>query len=150
MGQISMKSPVGPLTLFADDDALIALEWGGAPDPAPMPLLREAVAQLEAYFSGRLTSFDLPLRPSGTPFQMAVWAIMSDIPYGVTRAYGDLARALGSGPRAVGGACGRNPLPIIVPCHRVLGAGGRMTGYSGGAGVETKQALLRLEGISLL
>lgn len=145
-----MKSPVGPLTLFADADAIIAVEWGGAPDPAPTPLLREAVAQLEAYFSARLTSFELPLRLSGSPFQKAVWALMRQIPYGLTRTYGDLAQALGNVPRAVGGACGRNPVPIIVPCHRVLGAGGRLTGYSGGAGVETKQALLRLEGISLL
>ncbi len=150
MVHVSMKSPVGVLTLFADTDALIAVEWGRAPDPAPTPLLREAVAQLEAYFRGRLTSFELPLRLSGSPFQRAVWALMGDIPYGVTRTYGDLARMLDNAPRAVGGACGRNPVPIIVPCHRVLGAGGRMTGYSGGAGVETKQALLRLEGVNLL
>ncbi|MDP6121333.1 MAG: methylated-DNA--[protein]-cysteine S-methyltransferase [Rhodospirillales bacterium] len=145
-----MKSPLGPLTLFADADALIAVEWGGAPDPAPTPVLREAVAQLEAYFRGRLTSFELPLRLPSSPFQRAVWVLMGDIPYGATRTYGDLARELDSAPRAVGGACGRNPIPIIVPCHRVLGAGGRMAGYSGGAGVETKQALLRLEGVSLL
>jgi methylated-DNA-[protein]-cysteine S-methyltransferase len=145
-----MKSPLGPLTLFADADALIAVEWGGAPDPAPTPVLREAVAQLEAYFRGRLTSFELPLRLPSSPFQRAVWVLMGDIPYGATRTYGDLARELDSAPRAVGGACGRNPIPIIVPCHRVLGAGGRMAGYSGGAGVETKQALLRLEGVNLL
>ncbi|HJO72640.1 MAG TPA: methylated-DNA--[protein]-cysteine S-methyltransferase [Rhodospirillales bacterium] len=145
-----MKSPLGPLTLFADADALIAVEWGGAPDPAPTPVLREAVAQLEAYFRGHLTSFELPLRLPSSPFQRAVWVLMGDIPYGATRTYGDLARELDSAPRAVGGACGRNPIPIIVPCHRVLGAGGRMAGYSGGAGVETKQALLRLEGVSLL
>ena len=150
MGHVSMNSPVGPLTLFADADALIAVEWGRAPDPAAAPLLREAVAQMEAYFRGRLTSFEIPLRLSGSPFQRAVWALMGDIPYGATRTYGDLARLLGSAPRAVGGACGRNPIPIIVPCHRVLGAGARMTGYSGGAGVETKQALLRLEGVNLL
>ncbi|MDP7241946.1 MAG: methylated-DNA--[protein]-cysteine S-methyltransferase [Rhodospirillales bacterium] len=145
-----MKSPLGPLTLFADADALIAVEWGGAPDPAPTPVLREAVAQLEAYFRGHLTSFELPLRLPSSPFQRAVWVLMGDIPYGATRTYGDLARELDSAPRAVGGACGRNPIPIIVPCHRVLGAGGRMAGYSGGAGVETKQALLRLEGVNLL
>jgi methylated-DNA-[protein]-cysteine S-methyltransferase len=150
MGYISMKSPVGPLTLFADAEALIAVEWGRAPEPAPTALLREAVAQLDAYFDGRLTRFELPLRLTGSPFQRAVWALMGDIPYGVTRTYGDLARTLDNAPRAVGGACGRNPVPIIVPCHRVLGAGGRMTGYSGGAGVETKQALLRLEGINLI
>jgi len=145
-----MKSPVGPLSLFADADAIIAVEWGRAPNPQPEPILLEAVAQLEAYFSGRLTSFELPVCLSGTHFQKAVWALMRDIPHGETRTYGDLAQTLASAPRAVGGACGRNPVPIIVPCHRILGAGKRMTGYSGGVGIETKQALLRLEGVSLL
>jgi methylated-DNA-[protein]-cysteine S-methyltransferase len=146
MAHVSMPSPVGPLTLFEDTGALISVDWGRVPAPSETPLLIEARDQLNAYFDARLRDFDLPLRPAGTPFQRAVWALMQDIPYGATRTYGDFARALRTAPRPVGGACGRNPIPIIIPCHRVLGAGGRMTGYSGGAGIATKQALLRLEG----
>ena len=146
MGHFAMNSPVGPLTLFADAGAIVAVEWGRAGDPEPSALLEEAWRQLDAYFDGKLKIFDLPLHPAGSAFQRAVWGQLRRIPYGQTRAYGDIADALMSAPRAVGGACGKNPIPIIVPCHRVVGRGGRMTGYSGGAGVETKIALLRLEG----
>lgn len=141
-----MISPVGPLTLFAEGGAIVAVEWGRAGDPEPSPLLEEARRQLDAYFDGRLKNFDLPLHPAGSPFQRAVWGQLKRIPYGRTRTYGDVADALMSAPRAVGGACGKNPIPIIVPCHRVVGKDGRMTGYAGGEGVETKIALLRLEG----
>jgi len=146
MAYLSMHSPIGPLTLFEDAGAIVSIDWGRAPEPSETPLLAAARDQLNAYFDGRLRTFDLPLRPAGTPFQRAVWALMQRIPYGATRTYGDLAHALDTAPRAVGGACGRNPIPIIIPCHRVLGAGGSMTGYSGGAGIATKQALLSLEG----
>ena len=147
----SMNSPVGPLTLFANADALTAIEWGRAPSSRSTPLLNEATRQLTAYFDGHLTDFDLPLAPvGGTEFQRRVWRAMRDIPFGRTETYGDLAARIGGVARAVGGACGANPLPIIIPCHRVTGAGGRMTGYSAGEGIETKQALLRFEGATLI
>lgn len=145
MQYLSINSPFGPLTLFEEQESLIALEWGRAPMGDSSPLLTTAKDQLNAYFNGRLKKFTLPLNPSGTCFQRAVWALMREIPYGGARTYGDLAVTLGSAPRAVGGACGRNPIPIIIPCHRVVGVGGKMTGYSGAGGVETKRALLRLE-----
>lgn len=145
MAHLSLNSPLGPLTLFEEQGSLIALEWARAPNGGSSDLLTEARDQLNAYFDGRLKRFDLPLKPSGTPFQRSVWALMSKVPYGRTRTYGDVALALESAPRAVGGACGRNPIPIIIPCHRIIGANGRMTGYSGAGGVDAKQALLSLE-----
>ena len=149
---LSFPSPVGTLTAFAVNAKLTVLEWGRAPEPdkSPPPLLHKIRDQLNAYFDGQLTNFDLPLAPAGSDFQRSVWRTMSEIPYGETRSYGDLAADLGSAARAVGTACGKNPIPIIIPCHRVLGAGGRLTGYSGGAGTETKVQLLRLGGISLI
>jgi len=145
----SLKSPLGSLTLFAEEHALIALEFGQGPDGDGAPILNEAEAQLKAYFAGKLTRFDLPLDAQGTDFQKTVWHLMREIPYCYTRSYGDLAHDLGSGPRAVGGACGKNPIPIIVPCHRVLAANGKIGGFSGGSGTETKISLLRLEGVAL-
>ncbi|GAB6052443.1 methylated-DNA--[protein]-cysteine S-methyltransferase [Magnetospira thiophila] len=147
MAHLSLHSPVGPLTLFEENGFLVALEWGRAPEAdAASPVLDEAKRQLDAYFDGDLQVFDLPLLPQGTPFQQRVWAEMKLIPFGELRTYGDLARVTGSGPRAIGGACGRNPLPILIPCHRVTGANGALTGYSGGEGLETKRRLLALEG----
>ena len=146
MAHIRLNSPLGPLTVFEETGAVVALEWGRAAKGSETPLLAEARKQLDAYFDGRLTRFDLPLRPAGTAFQKSVWTLMAEIPHGAVRTYGDLAGDLGSGPRAVGGACGRNPIPIVIPCHRVVGGGGGMGGYSGLGGVDTKGALLRLEG----
>jgi methylated-DNA-[protein]-cysteine S-methyltransferase len=108
--------------------------------------LRRAADQLAEYFAGQRRDFDLPLAPEGTEFQQRVWHRMTKIPYGKTMTYGDLARAIGSAPRAVGGACGRNPIAIILPCHRVIGGSGALTGYSGAGGINTKQFLLELEG----
>tara|TARA_R110000772_G_scaffold73216_8_gene159966 strand:+ start:29282 stop:29743 length:462 start_codon:yes stop_codon:yes gene_type:complete len=147
----TMNSPVGPLTLFEDQGALAALEWGRAPAPRSTPLLNEATRQMTAYFDGGLKEFDLPLAPvGGTEFQRRVWQAMRDIPYGHMETYGELAHRIDGVARAVGGACGANPLPILIPCHRVTGAGGRMTGYSAGEGIETKRALLRLEAATLI
>ena len=101
--------------------------------------------QLDAYFAGHLTRFDLPLAPSGSPFEVGVWTAMAEIPYGETRVYGELAASVGSAPRAVGRACGRNPIPIVIPCHRVLAKAG-LGGYSGSGGLATKRHLLALEG----
>lgn len=145
MPHLSFNSPLGFLTLHEDAGALIALDWGRAPGGGASPLLAAAKAQVEAYFAGRRWSFDLPLRPPGTEFQKSVWRAMRAIPFGRTRSYGDLARDLASAPRAVGGACGKNPLPLLIPCHRVLGARGALGGYSGGDGLDTKRWLLAHE-----
>ncbi len=142
--QLSIDSPVGPLTLTEQDGAVVEIGWGRGGGNGSA-LLAEAARQLEAYFAGALTAFDLPLRPAGSPFERRVWAAMQQIPYGETRRYGELAAALGSAPRAVGGACGRNPIPVVIPCHRVLAKTG-LGGYSGRGGLDTKRALLALEG----
>ena len=147
-------SPVGRLALEADGEALTSLRWADGDERGesgqPGPILTEAMRQLDRYFQRRLRRFDLPLAPRGTDFQKRVWAMMSDIPFGETATYGGMATALGSGARAVGTACGRNPLPIVVPCHRVLGSGGAAGGFSGGAGLPTKRQLLAIEGVMLL
>jgi methylated-DNA-[protein]-cysteine S-methyltransferase len=145
MNSLSISSPVGNLILVEDQDAIVEVRWADARGGNGSSLLTEAARQLDDYFAGKLTAFDLPLRPAGTSFERSVWAAMQDIPYGETRSYGDLAAATDSAPRAVGRACGRNPIPIIIPCHRVLGKGW-MGGYSGAGGLKTKQALLTLEG----
>ncbi len=147
---VLVESPVGPLTLVDQDRALVAL-WmsdqrhrgdAGSPHATILPGLRE---QLAAYWRRELTSFDVPLAPQGTAFQQRVWAALRRIPYGQTRSYGALAAELGSpgASRAVGLANGRNPVGIVVPCHRVVGAAGKLTGYAGG--LERKRFLLDLE-----
>ena len=145
MPHLSFFSPVGELTVIEEDDALVALEWGRAPGGTETELLKETKRQLDAYFARKLKRFTLPLLMKGSVFQRGVWDRMIHIPYGETLTYGMVARELDSGPRAVGMACGTNPIPIIVPCHRILGSTG-LGGYSGGTGFETKRALLRLEG----
>jgi methylated-DNA-[protein]-cysteine S-methyltransferase len=148
-----LDSPVGRLALEAESDTLSGVRWTSADewtDEKPSPILKEAMRQLDRYFARKLRRFDLPLGGRGTAFQKRVWAMMRDIPYGETATYGGMAAALGSGPRAVGMACGRNPIPIIVPCHRVLGSGGKEGGFSGGQGLPTKRKLLALEGVVLL
>lgn len=149
MPQLAFNSPIGPLALFEADGAIVALDWGFLPENDETPLLLKARDQLEEYFEGKRRDFDLPLAPHGTAFQQKVWAALSRIPFGATRSYGELAEELGTAPRALGGACGRNPIPVIIPCHRVLGANGAMGGYSGIDGIETKEFLLRHEGVSL-
>jgi methylated-DNA-[protein]-cysteine S-methyltransferase len=141
---IAIDSPVGRLTVFATEDAIVSIAWADIPQSEPTAMLVEARRQLEAYFERRLTEFDLPLMPAGSPFQRRVWAAMQQIPHGQTRSYGELAMEVGSAPRAIGGACGHNPIPIVIPCHRVLGRNG-LGGYSGGAGLATKRRLLELE-----
>lgn len=145
MPQIMISSPLGPLTLAEEGGRLTRLDWAASETSEETPLLLEARQQLAAYFAGRLKQFDLPVRLAGTPFRQRVWQAMQRIPYGETRSYGEIAHELGSAPRAVGGACGRNPIAIIVPCHRILGAGRGIGGYSGGGGIATKQFLLELE-----
>ncbi len=143
----TIESPVGPLTITAAEDAIAAVDFGPGGGSSPNGgVLAEAARQLTEYFAGTRRAFDLPLAPHGTPFRLKVWAVMQAIPYGQTRSYGDLARDLDSAPRAVGGACGANPIPLIIPCHRVVGSGGALGGFSGGAGCDTKRQLLALEG----
>lgn len=144
MPSLSIPSPVGQLTIEEAGDRILAIRWGEGPGGNGSPLLAEAARQLAAYFDGRLRDFDLPLAPYGTVFEGRVWAAMQGIPYGETRSYGDLAVVTGSAPRAVGRACGKNPIPIVVPCHRVLAKSG-LGGYSGEGGLATKQCLLALE-----
>jgi len=142
---IIVETPLGPIRVRERDGAIGDITFGVVSDETPSPLLGAARQQLTDYFAGRRTTFDLPLAPPQSPFQGRMRAAMIAIPYGETRSYGDLAAALGSAPRAVGQACGGNPIPIIVPCHRVLAAGGGLGGFSAGDGVATKRWLLAHE-----
>lgn len=148
MNARTIETPIGPLTLEADENAVTAIRFGAGTAQGVSPLLDAAEAQLREYFAGMRRVFDLPIAPHGTAFQQRVWAALRTIPYGETRTYGELAAAIGnpSAGRAVGMANHRNPLPIVIPCHRVIGANGTLTGYAGG--VETKRKLLALEGVA--
>ena len=147
------KSPVGKLFLAGDGDGLRLISFPKSkkrrtPEPGweeNREPFREVIRQLDAYFDGQAKKFDLKLHPEGTPFQLKVWRALRKIPYGKTTTYGELARKIGmpKAPRAVGGAVGRNPLAIVIPCHRVIGSNGSLTGFGGG--LETKRALLALE-----
>lgn len=143
----SLITPLGPVTLTETAGLITALEWRDDPG-AGSPLLTEALRQLQAYFDRRLTRFDLPL-DFGSGFQAQVRRAMAAIPYGETRRYGDLARDIGAPAQAIGQACGANPLPILIPCHRVLAANG-LGGFSAKGGVESKVFLLKLEGAASL
>lgn len=145
MPMISVHTRFGQLAVVEQDGAITAVDWSHAESDEPTAVLREAAAQLIAYDAGELEQFDLPLNVQGSEFQKAVCDAMRLIPFGYTRTYGQIAKDLGAQPQAVGGACGGNPIPIIIPCHRVMGAKG-LTGFSGAGGVETKVALLRHEG----
>lgn len=144
MPQLSLHSPLGDLSVAEEDGAIVALDWGWGSDQDATALLKRARAQLLAYFDGTLRDFDLPLAPAGTAYRQAVWRAMAAIPYGETRFYADLAAVAGGAARSVGQACGANPIPILLPCHRVL-ARGHLGGYSGGDGLPAKRFLLRLE-----
>ncbi len=145
MPQLSMTSPVGDITVSEEDGKIVSVDWGWSRDQDETPVLVRAREQLEAYFDGDRGDFDLPLDPAGTDFQKAVWRKMLEIPAGQTETYGWICDAVGGTARSVGTACGANPIPIIIPCHRVVAANG-MGGYSGDGGLTTKTALLRLEG----
>lgn len=144
MPQLSFHSPVGDLTLSQEDDAIVALDWGWGRDQADTKLLQEARQQLNDYFDGLRTHFALKLAPHATPYQARIWEALTKIPPGETRRYGDLAATVGGSARAVGGAMARNPIPILIPCHRVVASNGP-GGYSGGDGLPTKAFLLALE-----
>jgi len=142
--QLSLHTPVGDITVFEQDGAIVSLDWGWVPKQASSALLDRAREQLQAYLDGKLTSFDLPLEPAGTEYRRAVWRALCDIPYGQTRSYRDIAATAGGSARSVGQANGHNPIPLIIPCHRVVAAT-HIGGYSGGDGLPTKRWLLALE-----
>lgn len=141
-------SPIGSLHLESRDGALRQVERrNGAAKDRPDPGSAAAAAQLEEYFAGRRRRFDLPLAPAGTPFQQKVWAALRRIPFGETRSYAEIAREVGSSARAVGGACGANPILLVIPCHRVVAADGGLGGFS--AGLKNKEWLLAFERAAL-
>ena len=146
MNRLTVRTPIGPLTVTEEDGAIVTLDFADKHGRDETPLLARAARQLDEYFSRRRKTFDLPLKIGGTAFQRAVWRRMQAIPYGETQSYGEVAKALRSAPRAVGGACGKNAIPILIPCHRIVGANGSLGGFSGGSGRPTKIALLELEG----
>ena len=151
-----MESPIGGLVLVEQDGALLEIGFADGPRPASPPAdakelpdrFAAVVGQLEEYFRGERRMFDLALAPRGTPFQQNVWQALCDIPFGESTSYGEIARRIGNpkAVRAVGLANGRNPLPIVIPCHRVIGANGTLTGYGGG--LPIKRRLLALEGVA--
>lgn len=157
VGLLTIDSPLGRIALQGDAHAVTRLEIAtgghlstdGSPE-APTPVLRQAAAELAEYFAGLRTAFDVPVRVHGTPFQQAIWQQLSEIPFGSVRGYGELGLATGrrTAGRAVGGAVGANPVPLLVPCHRVLASDARITGYSAGDGIPTKVWLLDHEGIA--
>lgn len=144
MPQLSLHTPLGDLTVSEDDGAIVSLDWGWSSIQGKSPLLSRARDQLNRYFDGETIAFDLPLNPTGTDFAQKVWREISKIPWGATATYGMIAWNLQTAARAVGGACGRNHIPIIIPCHRVLAAGS-LGGYSAQDGLTTKRILLKLE-----
>jgi methylated-DNA-[protein]-cysteine S-methyltransferase len=150
LARTQMASPIGDLTLLATQEAVVAIHWDSEPfqagltadvvdvQPGQHAVLDDAVRQLAEYFAGDRLEFDLPLEPNGTPFQRQAWTALRAIPFGETISYGEQARRLGdrNKSRAVGAANGKNPIPIVVPCHRVVGAKGHLTGFAGGLGVK--------------
>lgn len=146
--QTRYTSPIGPLTLTSDGEFVTGVSFGDAGDICSCPVLQKAAAWLDSYFRGKKPDLAaIPLKPKGTAFQQAVWAILAAIPYGKTATYGEIARQLGEkmSAQAVGQAVGKNPIAILLPCHRVLGAKDKITGFSGG--LEKKRFLLQLEHI---
>jgi methylated-DNA-[protein]-cysteine S-methyltransferase len=146
--QLSLHTQAGDITVSEESGRIVALDWGWGRDQAETPLLARTRDLLHAYFDGEPVAFDLPLAPAGSPYRQRVWAALRRIPPGATRSYRDIAREAGGGPRSVGGANAANPIPILIPCHRVVATTG-IGGYSGGDGLATKRLLLDLEARAL-
>lgn len=142
--QLSLHTPVGDITLSEEDERIVALDWGWGRDQTETCGLAEGRRQLQAYFDGELFRFSLPLAPVGTAYRRRVWQALIDVPPGQTRTYTQLAARAGGSARSIGGAMAANPIPIVIPCHRVLASGG-IGGFSGGDGLSTKRYLLALE-----
>lgn len=147
--QLSLHSPLGTITVSEEAGAIVALDWGWGRDQQETPLLTRARQQLGEYLDGERQAFDLPIQPRGTSYQRTVWAALLAIPYGDTRTYADIASIAGGVPQSVGQANRCNPIPILIPCHRVIARVG-IGGYSGADGVDTKRHLLELETRSVL
>ena len=145
MPSLSFNSTIGPLTVREQHGAITNLSWERETNRDESSLLIETEKQVQEYLNGTRTNFDLPKKPYGSEFQLRVWREIAKIPYGQTASYRDLALKLSSSPRPVGTACGKNPIPIIIPCHRIIAKTGHLTGYSGGGGLDTKRLLLKLE-----
>lgn len=145
MPLLSFNSPIGPLTVHEQRGAITKLSWERETNRDVSPLLFETKNQIQEYLNGTRTNFNLPQKPYGSEFQLRVWQEVAKIPYGQTASYRDLASKLSSSPRPVGTACGKNPIPIIIPCHRIIAKTGHLTGYSGRGGLDTKRLLLKLE-----
>ncbi len=150
---LAIDTPIGPLTIFTSDTAVTRLDFAAgksfSASPQSMAVADQAASELGQYFAGQRKSFDVAVVLLGTDFQESVWREIKRVRFGETKTYAELAGAIGNpkAARAVGGAVGANPVPIIVPCHRIMGAAGKLTGYSGGAGIPTKIQLLKLEGL---
>lgn len=144
MPQLSLHTPVGDVTVAEENGLIVSLDWGWVPDQAHTAVLDSARDQLYAYFDGDLTTFSLPLAPNGSAYRRTVWQALCEIPYGETRSYQEIAAKAGGSARSVGQANGRNPIPLLIPCHRVVAAS-HVGGYSGGEGLITKRWLLALE-----
>ncbi len=146
MPQLTLLTPLGEITVSEEQGLVVAVDWGRGRDQAQTPVLLRARDQLQDYFDGTRLAFDLPLAPHGTAFQRKVWDALTEIPAGETRSYAEIGRAIGCrSARAIGQANGANPIPIFIPCHRVVAADGGLGGYSGGEGPATKRLLLDLE-----
>lgn len=149
--KLTFDSPVGAVTLFARDNKIVFLSMGSeiTPDFGKSGVLKDAQKQLQAYFKGKSKELNFPVALGGTKFQESVWREIKKVGFGQVTTYAEIARRIGNpkAVRAVGGAVGSNPVPLVIGCHRVLGASGRITGYSGGDGLPTKRWLLALEGI---
>jgi len=145
MPELIFNSPIGLLTLVETDSTITSLEWRKSRSNQETTILLLAKKELAQYFGGELAEFTAPLDPSGTAFQRRVWKTIMGIPYGEQWTYSDIANILNTSPRAVGGACGRNPIPVIIPCHRVVGSNGALTGYTAADGIKTKSFLLEHE-----
>lgn len=149
MPQLSLHTPVGPITVSTEQEVIVALDWGWGRDQEATPVLTEAKSWLQDYFDGQIRPMTLPLDPYGTAYRRRVWSAIGAIPAGETRTYAKVAETTGGSPRSIGTAMANNPIPLLIPCHRVVGSGaqGRFVigGYSGGDGVETKRFLLDLE-----
>ena len=146
MRRLSFHFKLFDLTVSEEGGALVSVGWGWGGAQDYTPLLCRAGKQIQDYLEGKRSTFDLPLRPLGTPFQQRVWKAIKEIPFGQAVSYACLAKRINSSPRPVGAACGANPLPIIIPCHRVVASNLGLGGYSGAGGLDTKQMLLDIEG----
>jgi methylated-DNA-[protein]-cysteine S-methyltransferase len=144
--QLSLHTPVGPVTVSAEDERIVAVDWGWGRDQEATPVLLRAKAWLQDYFDGAVKPMDLPLDPFGTPYRCRVWQAIGEIPCGAAWSYRHVSETVGGSPRSIGTAMATNPIPLLIPCHRVVGSGalGRLVigGYSGGDGIETKRFLL--------